>query len=262
MRNAAHRRPLVVYVLTKNEARNITRCLDSLAPLKAPVHVLDSGSTDATLVLAAKYGYVSCEAYEYRSHFLAYREILARHSRAEYVMILDADMALTSALAAEVKTLVAAGKATVARAPIAMWWNGAPLPRGSLCPPKPFLFRGGQDYFVAAGHGEKIGRDVQVCQTQSSLIHDDRKPYQAFLSAQARYAQDLVARSRKGDLTWRDRLRVKTPAMLFIVPFWSAVMRSAFLSGKTGWVYVLDRLIAEAIMFREVLARSDDETTE
>ncbi|TAK44288.1 MAG: glycosyltransferase family 2 protein [Saprospiraceae bacterium] len=46
-------------VLTYNEEQHLPRLLASIAPLQAPVFVLDSGSTDGTLGIAQKYGAIT-----------------------------------------------------------------------------------------------------------------------------------------------------------------------------------------------------------
>ena len=43
-------------IITLNEERNLPRCLSSIAPLVDEFVVIDSGSTDATVDIALKYG--------------------------------------------------------------------------------------------------------------------------------------------------------------------------------------------------------------
>jgi glycosyltransferase involved in cell wall biosynthesis len=43
-------------LITLNEERNLSRCLQSVAPLVDEILIVDSGSTDATLDIAAKFG--------------------------------------------------------------------------------------------------------------------------------------------------------------------------------------------------------------
>ncbi|XXQ68425.1 glycosyltransferase family 2 protein [Neisseriaceae bacterium B1] len=47
---------LTVALIVKNEARNLAACLESVAPLCCPIVVIDSGSEDETLEIAAQYG--------------------------------------------------------------------------------------------------------------------------------------------------------------------------------------------------------------
>lgn len=247
--------PLRVFILAKNENANIQRCLESLHNLGAEVLVLDSGSTDGTQEIAAKYAYAKVENYTYINHCKAYNEICTeRIEPNSYALILDADMVLTSELVQEIRDLIVKGNFQVAQAPVLMWWIGQPLKHGSLYPPKPFLFKAGVDYFVPVGHGEMLRNDVKPIATKNGLIHDDRKPYVTYLLSQSRYVENFLARSSGGHLSWRDRLRLSTPLMIFIVPIVSFICRLGFLSGITGAVYALDRLIAEAIFYRQILA--------
>ncbi len=87
---------LSVVIITKNEARNIGRCLDSLQGVADDIVVLDSGSTDETEVI--------CRAKNARffTHpFLGYSDqknranALALHP---YILSIDADEALSERL--------------------------------------------------------------------------------------------------------------------------------------------------------------------
>jgi hypothetical protein len=170
-------------------------------------------------------------------------------------LVLDADMSLTVELCNEIKLLVNRIGLNIIAAPIQMYWNGQELTYGSLYPPKPFLFKGGPAYFAATGHGETVLPQYDVLVTRSCIVHDDRKEYSTYLHSQMRYAANLLKRAQAGDLNWRDRLRIRTPMMVFASPFYSLFCRLGILSGKVGLLYAMDRLIAEAIGYREVLAK-------
>ena len=61
-------------------------------------------------------------------------------------------------------------------------------------------------------------------------------------------------RKEAGELSGRDRIRVRWPLLVFAVPFVSYVLKGGFLDGRAGAIYALDRLIAEAIMYRRSLS--------
>jgi glycosyltransferase involved in cell wall biosynthesis len=250
---------LRAYVLTKNEEANIAACLRGLSHLGAPVCVLDSGSTDATTSIARTFSNVSVDAYRYVDHMTAYNELSRPRAGedADYVIVLDADMVISPALAAEVLHLMQERRPSVIVAPILMYWDGRPLRWGSLCPPKPIVFRTGSTHFVPRGHAEALKEDVHPVLTREKLIHDDHKPYRSYLESQARYAEAIVERLRRSEGSVVDRIRAASPLMLLASPFLSYVARAGFLSGRTGVVYALDRLITEAIVFRRALARPD-----
>ena len=48
------RLPISISVITRNEERNLERCLASVAGLGAEIVVMDSGSTDGTLAVAER----------------------------------------------------------------------------------------------------------------------------------------------------------------------------------------------------------------
>ena len=108
--------------------------------------------------------------------------------------------------------------------------------------------------FVSTGHAEKLADHVRVRDVQATLAHDDRKGYEAFLKSQVRYADKLVSRYQQGAVSGRDRLRVRTPLLIGVVPFVSYVLKGGLFSGRAGLLYAPDRLIAEAIMYRRSVA--------
>jgi (heptosyl)LPS beta-1,4-glucosyltransferase len=239
------------FVLAKNEERNLARCVESLARHRIPTIVLDSGSADRTREIALSYPNVTVEAFRYTNHLASYDEITrTRLEAGGYGLILDADMVVTDALAPELANAARDGSVDVGIAPVSMYWLGKPLPFGSLYPPKPILFRGGRAYFEPAGHGERLTSGLRTVEFRGSIVHDDRKGFGAYMSSQVRYGREFAARAKGGDLTWRDRLRVHTPLMAVAAPLVSFLVRGGVLAGRVGFVYALDRLLAELIFFR------------
>lgn len=249
------RRVLKVYVLAKNEEANIARCLDAVCRHDLSVTVLDSGSTDRTVGVASTYPMVEVEHYDYRNHCAAYNEICMRNQEAfEYAMILDADMVVSGELLDEIRNLLRETQWDVIRAPVLMRVECKSMLRGSLYPPKAIVFKIGRTYFSPTGHGETLVHDCRMTQTKCTLVHDDRKEYSAFLMSQVRYAQNLRLRGKSSAVSLSDVIRMNTPLMMCIVPIYSYLFRLGFLSGKVGLIYAIDRLIAEAIMFRQSLS--------
>jgi glycosyltransferase involved in cell wall biosynthesis len=246
-----------VFILAKNEAANIGRTLEALASSGWALHVLDSGSTDGTQAIAEGIAGTAVLPYRYVDHCTAYNEATTTLGVAyDIVLVLDADMVVSPELRREVVDAVAGrpGEWDALRAPIEMWVDGHPITHGSLCPPKPFAFRTGRALFVSTGHAEKLAEGVRVHDVANPLAHDDRKDYSAFLQSQKRYADKLVARYEEGAVSGRDRLRVRTPLLIAIVPLVAYVLKGGFLAGRAGTLYALDRLIAEAIMYRRSVA--------
>jgi glycosyltransferase involved in cell wall biosynthesis len=103
---AGQGRPLSVFVTTFNNARTLDACLRSVA-WADEVLVLDSFSTDRTLEIASAY---NCRILQH--HFLGYgrqKQMALEKTTHDWVLLLDADEALTPELAEEIRALLAAG---------------------------------------------------------------------------------------------------------------------------------------------------------
>lgn len=92
---------LSVFVLTKNEERNIEACLKSLHGWCTDIHIVDSLSTDRTLEIAARYG-AQVHQHRFEGHTKqrawALRNLPFAH---EWVLALDADHRVTEELREE-----------------------------------------------------------------------------------------------------------------------------------------------------------------
>lgn len=97
--------PLSVCIPTKNNSDTIERCLESADGLADEIVVLDSDSTDGTRDICRQYGA------EIRDHdftgFAALRRALLDAASNDWVLLLDADEALSDELVAELETALA-----------------------------------------------------------------------------------------------------------------------------------------------------------
>jgi hypothetical protein len=246
-----------IFVLARNEAANIGRMLGHLAECGCPVTVLDSGSTDDTPVIVGRYSFAKVVPYRYVDHLSAYNEILTRlASRNAYCVILDADMMLPLATFKRLDALAREQRVEVVSVPVEMWWEGRPMPYGSMYPPKAILFRAGQEYFCAAGHGERLrpelaGRNVTITEP---IQHDDRKGFEAYLASQVRYSNNVVRRCVQGEGSWKDRMSLSTPLIVLANPLVPLLGRFGIRCGRLGIVYAFDRMLAALIRLRVGLA--------
>jgi glycosyltransferase involved in cell wall biosynthesis len=104
----ATRQPLSAFVTTFNNARTLEACLRSVA-WADEILVLDSFSTDRTLEIASAYG---CRILQHR--FMGYgkqKQMALEKTTHDWVLLLDADEAVTPELAAEIRDLLAQGPA-------------------------------------------------------------------------------------------------------------------------------------------------------
>jgi len=105
------RRPLSLCVITRDEERNLARCLDSAA-FADDVVVLDSGSTDGTVELARARG-ARVFVEPFRGHVAQKNRAveLAKHA---WVLSLDADEEVSPPLRASIEQALADGRPDVA----------------------------------------------------------------------------------------------------------------------------------------------------
>ncbi len=227
------------------------KCLDALQECGASVVVLDSGSTDETKEIACRYDNTLVRDFGYRNHHLAYNEITTQFVEpGTWAMILDADMEVSPPLWTELRELTRDESVDVFIAPVQMYVEGVPLSHGSLYPPKPIVFRAGNEYFVAKGHGEKLADDVRTRQTHALLGHNDYKPFERYLTSQVRYAGNTWRRAQASQIGWFDRLSLSVPIRAVVTPLVSYVLRGGVLSGIAGLVYALDIVVASLIQYR------------
>lgn len=87
---------LSVIIISRNEERNIRRCLSSVKALADEILILDSFSTDKTKEIAKSYGACVIQK-EFEGYVIARREIesLAKN---DYILAIDADEALSEEL--------------------------------------------------------------------------------------------------------------------------------------------------------------------
>lgn len=121
------RLPITLLVMTWNEAHNVGRCLDSV-PFADEKIVVDSGSTDDTVRVAEAHGgRVVTQPW---LGFGPQRNFATGLARNDWILFLDADEALSPALAAELErklpALLASGAAGAVLRRSAMYM-GAPM---------------------------------------------------------------------------------------------------------------------------------------
>lgn len=92
-----------VAIITKNEEENIRQCLQSVS-FAAQIVLVDSGSTDATLSIAAEFG---CEIYseEWRG-FGPQKQLAIEKCRQPWILVLDADERIPPGTADIIKKIV------------------------------------------------------------------------------------------------------------------------------------------------------------
>jgi glycosyltransferase involved in cell wall biosynthesis len=249
--------PVSVLILTKNEELNIGRCLESVA-WSDDIVVLDSGSTDETVRIAASRG--ARILFRDFDNFAAQRNhaMSVANFKHDWVLHLDADEVATEALAHEIDQAIRDSTRDAFRIPSKLMFMGRWLRFSGMYPVYQVRL-GRRDIFrfQQVGHGQ---REV----TENLVIGTLREPYQHFsfskgisdwIQRHDRYSTDEAEQELKQqrvgadvlggcfstDSTVRRRsLKLLTSGFPFrptLRMFYMYILRLGFLDGRAGFAY-------------------------
>jgi glycosyltransferase involved in cell wall biosynthesis len=244
-----------VIILTKNEERDLPRCLDALRWCD-DLHVVDSGSTDNTVNIARKYG-----AHIYENPFKSFgvqRNWSLDHCELKYswVLFLDADEVASEEFVKGMQQAVNDAPATTAGF-YCCWkliYEDRWLKRCDSFPKWQFrLMRKGGARFTDFGHGQKEAELKGVLE-YLSIPYDHyglSKGIGHWLDRHNRYATLEAAARLSVPVNWRNifsshgstRNQALKP-FVSRVPGWplarfliAYVLKLGFLEGRPGFVY-------------------------
>ena len=172
-------------------------------------------------------------------------------------MALDADYVLSLELIAELKALRPASDVEAYWISFHYCVKGRPL-RGTLYPPVLALFRRDSGRYVQQGHTQRLVVEGQTGRLKAKIFHDDRKPLSRWLASQQRYARleaDYLLGADPITLGRSDRIRRMgwpAPPLAFL---YTLIVKRCLLDGWPGWLYVLQRTLAETMIALEIVDR-------
>jgi glycosyltransferase involved in cell wall biosynthesis len=247
-------------ILTYNEAANIGRSLERLAWARDIV-IVDSGSTDDTLDIAARYPNARIVRHPFDTHARQWRFAVGETGiETPWILRLDADYMFEPALREEIAALTPANETAAYEIAFTYCIAGRPL-RASLYPALPVLFRRGRAEFVDDGHTEKLRIAGATLPLRSRLLHDDRKTLERWLQSQARYqaieADKLLSRPWS-ELGWADRLRCTRVLGPLAVAIHCLLVKGLVFGGSAGLHYTAQRVTADLILSMHLLQRDLD----
>jgi glycosyltransferase involved in cell wall biosynthesis len=239
-------------ILTLNEEPNLRRTLSALDWAQRII-VVDSGSTDSTLALLAADSRIIVFSRKFDTHGAQWKFAISQTNiSTDWVLRLDADYIVTPELRDELATLDSNAPVSAYRVAFDYAIYGRRL-RGTLYPPNTVLFRRGCAAPFDQGHTEAWAVEGAVADLRGRILHDDRKPMERWIPAQARYmARELphMKRDRRG---FKRALRTTPPLMPLLSFFYCLFFKGLVLDGRPGLFYSLQRLLAETALALMVL---------
>ncbi|MBI2785805.1 MAG: glycosyltransferase family 2 protein [Legionella longbeachae] len=226
---------LSVIIITKNEERNIRRCLNSVK-FADEIIVLDSGSTDETIAFAKEY-----TDYVFSTDWPGYgaqkqRALLkAQH---DWVLNLDADESVSEDLQQEIIQAMSSDSVDAFRIAIQMNFYNQPLKYSSSPKRHIRLFKRANAHYSNDIVHEKIvlSENMRIGKLKNSILHHSFKDVSHVIYKINKYssysAKTYIAKKRKPNF-------IKILASTSWMFFRCYILQRGFLDGKIGFLFAV-----------------------
>jgi len=230
---------LSVCIITLNEEANIARTLHSVREIADEIIVVDSGSTDSTVVLAQQHGAkVFVEPWK---GFAAQKNSALAKATSDWILSLDADEEVSPELAASIAALLRSGQAPA--------FDGYRMNRRNLYlqrwlkrsgyypdPKLRLIKRGAAEFELRAVH-EDLKMPGKLGHLNGDLIHHAYPTLEGFIEHANRYSSlgaQMVA--EKGPVGFSFVNIVLRPLVRFLYAYF---VRLGFLDGREGLLVLM-----------------------
>jgi glycosyltransferase involved in cell wall biosynthesis len=264
---AAHVLPVSVIIPVRNEARNLPRCLESLA-VAGEVYVIDSQSTDDTVAIAQSHG-AKVVQFHYAGGWPKKRQwaMDTLSFTYDWILLLDADEVLTPELGEEIRRALQNSGANGYSIRLQMYFLGRILRHCDASFWKLSLFRKGRGRFECRLKDqdpsmadieihEHVVVDGPTAELRHALVHHNVDSLSRYILKHNEYSNwearvllqaqsDANAGDVKADLfgnqaqrrRWLKRNLYRLPGSPVLLFLYRYVFRLGFLDGVPGMIY-------------------------
>ena len=226
---------LSVAIITHNEEKNIRRTLESVA-WADEIIVVDSGSTDNTVAICREY--TDKVVNQDWLGFARQKNLAIDRATGDWVLSLDADEPIESALAEEIRGIIAGPDALDGyRIPRKTFFLGKQIRYGGWYPDRNLrLFRKNAGRFEERAVHEAIKVQGAVGNTRHAILHYAYNDLAAYMSSINKYSSLAVTVMAEKKISrfkssWVNILF--RPAGTFMIKYF---LRLGFLDGKHGLI--------------------------
>lgn len=283
---------MTTIILTKNEEKNIGRCIESVIEISDRIIIVDSYSDDKTVSIASGYPKVEIHYNEFINYGNQFQYALDNTSiETKWVFRLDADEQLTKKSREELRQLCLDNHnndVTGIIFPLEVNFLGRSLKHGGVYPFKKLcIFKYGKAYMEDRYMDEQIViTDGRIIEMKEVSLHHDYKGLDFWINKHnwyaTRAAKDYLLREKNGDdFSNLDRpakirrylkynLYYKLPSGLRTTLYflYRYIIRLGFLDGKAGFYYnffqaywyrvLVDAKIYESKVFNYTIGETGD----
>jgi glycosyltransferase involved in cell wall biosynthesis len=248
-----HKLPVSVVVSSKNEEKNIRKCLEKLYCF-GQVVVVDSFSTDKTKEIVSEYGFTIID-FKWNGKFPKKRNWTLRNVKLEFdwVLFLDADEMLTTEVIDEIGTKIKSTKYNGYWLSYKNFFLGKELHFGDEMR-KLALFKKQYGEYECIEENSWSHLDMEIHEhpivkgltsnIRSKIIHNDYNGIEHYISKHNAYStwESLrylqLTRDSKLEFTFRQRVKYKFMELQFFPTayfIYAYLFRLGFLDGKSGY---------------------------
>ena len=224
--------PLSVIIITKNEARHIAECLQSVS-FASEIIVFDSGSTDGTIEIARQHGAVVHQSPDWPGFGPQKNRALEAATQA-WVLSIDADERVTPELKQEIIETLAAPACDGYFVPRLSELCGQPIRHSGWWPDHVLrLFRRDKGRFTEVPVHERVEINGSTAKLNACLLHYPYESLEALIQKMNRYSSDaahmMFAKGKRAGVLSMMGHSVWTFVRIYL-------LRRGFLDGRYGFV--------------------------